>query len=276
MTLGIIIPVLIKSKHEILLLLDNRDAAKLSASFVLFNWIVTVQGLVYMAYTVSILKTYGRRIKDVFSTIDKIKLDWLRNMTILMAFAWLAFFTENLLLLLGGNLSNFYFSSFMVACCVYITGYLGLLKSEVFALPVIAESIRHLPEIELEVSSLKRPFAHDKGTKYEKSGLSPEKAKDHVRQLLIIMETERPYIDCDLTLGQLANRMSLSQHNLSEIINTQLRQNFFDFVNQYRVEQVKKDLTDPAKRDYKLLAIALDAGFSSKTTFNTLLKNTPD
>jgi YesN/AraC family two-component response regulator len=86
------------------------------------------------------------------------------------------------------------------------------------------------------------------------------------------MEQEKPYINSDLTLTQLAEMLSISPHNLSEILNTQINQNFFDFVNQYRVEEVKKALTDPGNQHLTVLAIGFDAGFNSKTSFNTIFK----
>ena len=51
-----------------------------------------------------------------------------------------------------------------------------------------------------------------------------------------------------------------------------MRQNFFDYVNNYRVEEFKKLVNDPAKKDDKLIFLAYDAGFNSKSTFNTAFK----
>jgi AraC-like DNA-binding protein len=269
---SLVVPVLLRPTEEIVSLFRNPDVAQLPAAFVLFNWTVTLQGLVYMFWTMTILKRYVGRIKNMFSTIDKIRLDWLRNMTLLVAVAWVAFFAENTLLLFGINLSNFNLSSFLIACCVYVMGYLGLLKAEVFSAPGIAESIRRLPEVDCPVPPEGGRPDQTREIKYERSGLKPGMAKSHLERLLKFMESEKPYVNCDLTLGQLADRLALSPHNLSEVINTQLAQNFYDFVNGYRVEQVKRDLSDPAKKDYKLLAIALDSGFNSKTTFNTIFK----
>jgi len=56
------------------------------------------------------------------------------------------------------------------------------------------------------------------------------------------------------------------------VINTRLQQNFFDFINHYRIEKVKKDLADPQKKNLKVLAIAFDAGFNSKSSFNAIFK----
>ena len=76
----------------------------------------------------------------------------------------------------------------------------------------------------------------------------------------------------DLTLQDLADTLSISPHNLSEIINTQLGKNFYDFVNGYRVDAVQQRLTDPAYAHLTVLAIGLDAGFNSKSSFNAVFK----
>ncbi|MBD3166115.1 helix-turn-helix domain-containing protein [bacterium] len=86
------------------------------------------------------------------------------------------------------------------------------------------------------------------------------------------MESDHLFTDSDLTLKQLADRLDVSPHNLSEVINTRMGQNFFDFVNGYRVGQVKRDLVDPEKQNLKMLAIAFDAGFRSKSSFNQTFK----
>jgi len=179
---------------------------------------------------------------------------------------------ENVLLLAGINLSNYFsLSSVLTAVYVYALGYLGLSKSEIFAEPKIVDSISHLAELS-EQSRLENAAPESPGQKYEKSGLSEEKAKAYLQQLLELMEKRQPYTNSELTLNQLAEMLSISSHNLSEIINTQMQQNFFDFVNAYRLEKVKKDLADPAKRHLTLLAIAFDAGFNSKSSFNLIFK----
>jgi AraC-like DNA-binding protein len=108
--------------------------------------------------------------------------------------------------------------------------------------------------------------------KYEKSGLTETKAKQFLTALQQLMESEKPYLNSELTLLQLAEMLVISPHNLSEIINTRQQQNFFDFVNSYRVEKARRDLIDPTKQHLKILSIAFEAGFNSKTAFNTIFK----
>jgi len=240
--------------------------------FIVYNWAVLLQGFIYVQLTIRILSRYARYLKEVFSTLDKIKLDWLRNITFMFAGILVIFLVENVLLLAGINLSNYFsLSSVLTAVYVYALGYLGLSKSEIFAEPKIVDSISHLAALS-EQNRLETAAPESPAQKYEKSGLSEERAKAYLQQLLDLMEKQQPYTNSELTLNQLAEMLSISSHNLSEIINTQLQQNFFDFVNAYRLEKVKKDLVDPAKSHLTILAIAFDAGFNSKSSFNLIFK----
>lgn len=263
------LPQCFQSREKLLTIFRDATSEVQSMDAILFNWALLLMGFTYVYLTIRIINRYSRYIKDVFSSIDKIKLDWLRNITYMMTAVLSVFLFENVLLISGINLSHdFNLSSVLTAVYVYALGYLGFFKSEVFSVPGIATSISHLAELSRMEGREKRP----KPQKYEKSGLSPQKAEQSLHKLLELMEKEKPYTDSDLTLSQLAEMLSLSSHNLSEIINTRLRQNFFDFVNHYRVEKVKRDLADPDKKHLTLLAVAFEAGFSSKSSFNVIFK----
>jgi AraC-like DNA-binding protein len=108
--------------------------------------------------------------------------------------------------------------------------------------------------------------------KYEKSNLTPERAEAYLNKLLQVMKAERPYIDGDLTLQKLADKLSIPVNHLSQIINERLGQNFFDFINSYRVKEAQELLVDAAKKHYTVIAIAEEVGFSSKSAFNAVFK----
>ena len=95
---------------------------------------------------------------------------------------------------------------------------------------------------------------------------------DPKTDLIRLMETDQPFTNPELTLTQLADCLDVSPHNLSEVINTRLNQNFFDFINHYRIQKIKTDMIDPTKQHLKLLSIAFDAGFNSKSSFNAIFK----
>lgn len=90
--------------------------------------------------------------------------------------------------------------------------------------------------------------------------------------LLAYMENERPYLDPDLSLTDLARRLKTNASVLSQVINAGTGKNFNDFVNQYRVDDFKRQALDPANGHLSLLGIALESGFNSKATFNRAFK----
>lgn len=238
--------------------------------FLFFNWMIILIGLIYVVLILRLILQYHKRIKNVFSSIERIQLDWLQRITYVTLASWLIFTTETVLLTFGFNLSNFDISSLMVGLSVYAMGYWGLMKSEIFTSPEVASVLKENDDE--QSTKIPQDIPKNISLKYEKSGLSLEDASIYKDRILQVMEDERPYIDSTLTLNKLAHRLAISSHNLSEVINTQLRQNFYDFVNRYRIEQVKRDLVDPTKQNLTILAIALDAGFNSKASFNIVFK----
>ncbi len=86
------------------------------------------------------------------------------------------------------------------------------------------------------------------------------------------MDTEKPYLDPALSLNGLSGLVGISAKDLTIVLNSGLKKNFYDFINHYRVREVKRRLLDPRNRIYTNLAIAYDAGFNSKSSFNSLFK----
>jgi len=92
------------------------------------------------------------------------------------------------------------------------------------------------------------------------------------QQLLHLLATTKPYLQPDLNLPTLAQQAGLSTHELSYVLNEGLGVNFFQLLNRYRVEEAKRLLASAQHRHLSVLGIAFEAGFSSKTTFNTAFK----
>ncbi|WP_151087344.1 helix-turn-helix domain-containing protein [Hymenobacter baengnokdamensis] len=90
------------------------------------------------------------------------------------------------------------------------------------------------------------------------------------------MQQHKPYLNPSLTIHELAAGLQLPPHVLSKVINEGFGQNFFDFVNAYRVDEFKLLMATPQARHYTLLALALEVGFNSKTAFNRAFKKQTD
>jgi AraC-like DNA-binding protein len=91
-------------------------------------------------------------------------------------------------------------------------------------------------------------------------------------RLLALMDEERPWLEPELTLAELAQRLGTHATLLSKVINTGCGQNFNDFVNSYRVAEARRLLADPQFTHYSLVGVALESGFNSKSTFNRVFK----
>ena len=120
----------------------------------------------------------------------------------------------------------------------------------------------------------KRPFnqKEDKKEKSRSSSLHPEFINECLKKLEFMMDIDKLYRDETLSLQSLAEKLSLSSHQLSQILNDNLNKNFWDFVNTYRVEEAKRLLRDPERKNRKILSIAFDVGFNTKASFNQVFK----
>ena len=86
------------------------------------------------------------------------------------------------------------------------------------------------------------------------------------------MSSAKPYLNPDLTLTELAKQLTISRNQLSEVINTGVGDSFYNFINKYRIDEVKQLIKeDPTKR-FKIMSLAYEAGFNSKSSFNNIFK----
>lgn len=108
--------------------------------------------------------------------------------------------------------------------------------------------------------------------KYRNSALSQQEIGFYLGELNRIMEQERPFLNSELKLSDLANLVSLTPHNLSQVLNQGLGMSFYDYINNFRIKDVQQRLLDPQYADLTIFGIALESGFRSKTSFNRMFK----
>ncbi|APD08048.1 hypothetical protein UJ101_02550 [Flavobacteriaceae bacterium UJ101] len=87
-----------------------------------------------------------------------------------------------------------------------------------------------------------------------------------------LIQEKHLYRDPSLSLESVSEELNISSGYLSQIVNKITKKNFSDYINTYRIEEIKKMLVDPEFEKYSLLAIGLEAGFNSKTSFYTVFK----
>lgn len=123
-----------------------------------------------------------------------------------------------------------------------------------------------------DLDSLNNPIIEEPTTSKTPLQIPEQKAESIKNELVALMETQLLFERPDLTLNEVAKKLNINAVLLSKVVNQQFNLNFNDYINQYRVNAVIKRLSIPAFKNQTLLAIAFDAGFNSKATFNRSFK----
>ncbi|QQS36927.1 MAG: AraC family transcriptional regulator [Ignavibacteriales bacterium] len=246
------------------------DEAKLSVMdpyvekslfIIVMRTIIPVYGVIYLFFSLLEIKKYHHRLKENFSDIEKLKLGWLIYLIIGIALIWILELVQIILIDVLNKPENiaYKFIYAAVSVLIYFVAYRSLKQPEVFSELELKEK-DEIPSNESEISS------------YKKSGLTDTDLQRFTESLLELMDKDKPYLDSDLSLADLSIKLGISSHNLSEVINTKLNKSFYDFINFYRVEEVKKMLMDKKLTGSSILSIAFEAGFNSKSSFNNIFK----
>jgi AraC-like DNA-binding protein len=204
----------------------------------------------FIILAVRLFHQYKVFLQTNFSTIDTLRFNWMR------------FLALGLIILLSGalifvilreffafQLSLYSLFAVVVLLFVNILGFRGIRHSMIFSQTLI-----------------------EKEKSYANYGLKQEDAVILSKQLKNYMEKEKPYIQMELTLKNLASALGAYPHYLTQVLNTVFHQNFYDFINTYRIEEARQRLVDQQFKKLTILAIAYDCGFSSKSTFNRIFK----
>lgn len=218
--------------------------------------------ITYLAATIYLMHRYLKR-HAAAERSRRVKILWFRRLLYTMLAAGLGtggLYYLNVLAGYGGFDSD-YFGSLFLTSVIYAYAFVAI---------KYPGALTHvLPARQAEAS----PAVSGPGLpKYQTSPLDDEQKRRYLRLIVEYMEAERPYRNPQLGREDIARAVSLSAHNVSQIINELLGVNFYEFVNQYRVEEVKQNLNAPEHAHKTLLAIAFEAGFQSKTTFNRIFK----
>lgn len=217
----------------------------------LIGILIPFHGITYIFFTVLEVIKYNKRIKNSFSTIDKIDLSWLLYLVFGTVVIWL-------IVVFSYMLDFIYGQQLQANMLIYIA----------LSIFLYTFAIKSYKQSEIEISLNEK----EEGKTYRKSGLDEEKADELLERILNFMKTEKPFLDEKLNLSQLSQKVGISSHNISEVINTKLKQNFYDFINSYRVEEVKKLIEQDKNSTFNILAHGFEAGFSSKSAFYTSFK----
>lgn len=207
----------------------------------------------YNIWALILIRKYHKKLKQNFSSIEHIDLNWLRilvwasimvyllNSILFVIDLFVQFATYQYLMLLTYSFASVY---------IFFLGYFGLQQGDVF--------------------TTNRFYTEKEDDGAETTGTSSERIHDEnefVNRLLIFMENQQPYLDPEISVLKLSDMLSVKPEYLSEVLNKRLNQNFFDFINKYRIEEFKVQALSASSRHLSIIGIAHNCGFNSKAAF---------
>jgi len=237
--------------------------------------ILAIQGIVYTIIALIIIHNYKRNIVDYQSNISSKVLNGFRVGIILALIAWVigivGAHVERLEIDLGVDLYPFVYLTFVAI--IYWLSILTIRSPEVFKLNKTEVQAFGAKKELYELSSKKSPEIIElKNSIAEKNIIETDVFIELNKKLIDYMENKKPYLNPELSLQEMSEKLGISRHNLSAVLNQQQKMNFYDFVNTYRINKVKELMANPENKDLNNYELAFDAGFNSKASFYRIFK----
>lgn len=237
------------------LLMGRKSEAQAEMGYPLIKLIINP---IYIFLTIKELAKHRKKLLEHFSYVDQMHhywLSWIAYSGLLLwivaclgnVFNWLNHYDTQLL-------GDYFLISFL-GVFMFIIAYVGFNRTQIFQAG--EHQILDTPEL----PKMQPEFKIDTSAYV-----------DDYNQLKQLMLEEKPYLDAKLSLHKLSEISGIPQAKLSTTINQMSAQNFYDFVNGYRVDEVKYKLLNEDLEKYSMLGIAEDSGFNSKASFNRIFK----
>ncbi len=221
--------------------------------------------LAYYFITRNELKKHQRSVRQYYSETSRIDLDWakllingylLLTIIAILFFGYITSYPEHFYISYLVNIS-------VAAPYIYLITYKGIIQSAIWGKTTLAKEVQ-LDEV--------RADSRNAASLTETAPQQVEVNTEVVQAITNLMEREKLYQETELTLQDIAERIGIPSYQVSQVINSHMGKNFYELVNGYRVEEAKRLLRHPDNSNYTILSIGFEAGFNSKTTFNTVFK----
>lgn len=218
----------------------------------IFNYLEYAFNICLLVFILKTLKIHQKKIGDYYSDIEHKTLSWLKAIVFIFLSFHAFWIFEDFIGLQNEDWAQWFpmTSTIFTFFMIFWIGYNGFSQREIFTLAIF----------QLEKKELKLAEITSEGI------LQFESISETILQ-------EKYFTNPNLNLRTLSILLNLKEKELSRLINLHTEKNFYQFINQFRVNEFKKLLTQPKAKQLTLLGLAEDAGFSSKSTFYTAFKN---
>lgn len=220
------------------------------AGIFVVRYFFLIQMIVYWTLSYRQLIIHAKNIREIASSVENIDLSWIRYLMVTMLVMTLVRLAS------GASEILEQISPWIYFVLVCITGYFSIRQEIIYP---VSEAQR------LEIESVLNP---DK----DRERLTSEQVEQLKKKIAHIVDTHKPFLDPSLNLPMLSALVGMGTHELSYVLNKGFDRNFYQFINELRVEEAKSLLLSGKAKQLDMIGIATHAGFNSKTTFNTTFK----
>ena len=206
-----------------------------------------LQFLFYIITIFRLLQKNDQISPELIAGMDSSNLSWIKQLLMVM-FILFTVWVLNDAHLINGDLINY-----LILLFSYWLGYHAIRQKNIY------DNLS--PDFQMESVAPGQ-------NRYKNSKLTENHKKSYAARIKELMIHEKPYLNNELTLTSLADKLDLKPIYVSQVLNEEFQENFYAFINRYRIEESQRLLKDKRYENYSIHAIALEAGFNSKSTFN--------
>ncbi len=211
--------------------------------------LIFISIITYLYRAHKLIHNFYRRLQPVLMDRSRLEFRWLRRLLVATALSWLLWISY----------AAFDYFAYRNQPSIHVHYPFYIFFAVIIIWTAAAAFLQPKAEVMVQTSPLFKPSP-------------PAELKEKGPWLKRIVKENRYYQDPELSLSSLAEKLDLTPHELSRIINTVLKKSFNDFINEYRVADLVQKMQDPSYDHITLLGIAFESGFKSKTTFNRAFK----
>lgn len=218
--------------------------------------LATLQNLLYIIVTFVVLSKYRKLLYENYSKSTETNYRWLFQMNVICLILFIFAMAKNIYRF-GDHYGLISFLRFSTSLVMLAFTYWLIYKA------------LNAPDLFRGISSKLKLAStlQKKNNKPEEVDLIKQKSK-----LEKFMTENEPYLDSELTIRKLAKQMQMEERDLSVLINRDLKMNFYELINTYRIDKAKQLLKDASLSKLTISEILYEVGYNSKSSFNSAFK----
>lgn len=242
---------------------ENTLGVFIVVSFLILMLVYLIQTSCYLIAIVKRLIQYQKQLKLLFSSNENRELIWVLAIVIILSGTWLATLIYFLPTTIG---KTALFGEEVITGCyfvlIWVLSVWGLRQKPGF-------HGRYLSKENDELIDSINELAETKQKKYQRSALDSTQSERIAKKLELSMKEEELFLQADLSLPNLAEHIKVPANYLSQTLNENLTESFFDYINRWRIEYAKVLLIEGKET---VLDIAMNSGFNAKSSFYKAFK----